>query len=227
MDFLRSLLFALLFYLGSAVYVLYGWVISFGSPRRVVPVANAWGRYFLWVTRHVLGIRLVVRGEIPEGAVLIAAKHQSAYETIALAGLMAKPVPVLKEELTRIPFWGTLARRYGSIPVDRDGSGKTLRAMMAAAKRAITEDRPIVIFPEGSRIAVGEAPPLKAGLAGLYKVLKLPVVPLALDSGKLWPRNSFMKRPGTIIFDFGAPIPPGLDRDEIEARLHAAINRPL
>ena len=134
---------------------------------------------------------------------------------------------VLKAELMRIPFWGYLARRQGSIPVERDASTRAMRTMMRAAEAAVAQNRPIIIFPEGSRMPVGEAPPLKPGVAGLYKMLKLPVVPVALDSGKVWPRNAFVKRPGTITLDFGEEIPAGLDRRDAEARIHAAINRPL
>jgi 1-acyl-sn-glycerol-3-phosphate acyltransferase len=130
----------------------------------------------------------------------------------------------MKAELMRIPVWGWIARRHGSIPVERDGSASALRAMMRAAEAAIAEAREIVIFPEGTRVPVGEAPALKPGVSGLYRLLKLPVVPVALDSGRLWPRRGFLKRPGTITLRFGAPIPPGLPRADFEARLHAAIN---
>ena len=95
---------------------------------------------------------------------------------------------------------------------------------MRAAEAAIAEGRPIIIFPEGTRVPPGETPPLQPGFAGLYRALKLPVVPVAVDSGRLAPRNSFVKRPGIVTFRFGAAIPPGLKRDEIEARVHAAIN---
>jgi 1-acyl-sn-glycerol-3-phosphate acyltransferase len=98
-----------------------------------------------------------------------------------------------------------------------------LRAMMKAAQAAVSAGRPVVIFPEGTRVAVGQTPPLAAGFAGLYKMLKLPVVPIALDSGTAWPK-AFIKYPGTVTFKVGAPIPPGLPRDVIEAQVHAAIN---
>jgi 1-acyl-sn-glycerol-3-phosphate acyltransferase len=113
---------------------------------------------------------------------------------------------------------------YGVIPIDRAGGAAALRMMMRAAEEAIKEGRPIVIFPEGTRVSPGERPPLQPGFAGLYRALKLPVVPLALDSGKVWPRRSLVKRPGTVTMRFGEAIQPGLKRDEIEARVHEAIN---
>jgi 1-acyl-sn-glycerol-3-phosphate acyltransferase len=226
MSVLRSTLFAILFYLGSAVIVPLGAILSLVWEPAIAGTARLWARWF-WLLLPVLGIRVVVRGEIPQHAVIVASKHQSAFETIATLYLWNHPAVVLKAELMRIPFWGYLARQHGSIPVERDASTKAMRTMMRAAEVAIAKDRPIIIFPEGSRMPVGEAPPLKPGVAGLYKMLKLPVVPLALDSGKLWPRGAFVKRSGTITLEFGETIPAGLDRKEAEARIHAAINKPL
>ena len=226
MAVIRSTLFALFFYLGSLLIVPTGALLSLVWEPAIRGTARLWARWF-WLLLPILGIRVVIRGEIPQHAVIVAAKHQSAFETIATLYLWDYPAVVLKAELMRIPFWGYIARRHGAIPVERDASTKAMRTMMRAAEAAIAEDRPIVIFPEGSRVPVGAAPDLKPGVAGLYKMLKLPVVPLALDSGKVWPRNAFVKRPGTITLDFGEEIPAGLDRREAEARIHAAINKPL
>lgn len=226
MAVIRSALFALLFYLGSLVIVPSGALLSVVWEPAIRGTARLWARWF-WALLPVLGIRVVIRGEIPRHAVIVAAKHQSAFETIATLYLWDHPAVVLKAELMRIPFWGYIARRHGSIPVERDASTKAMRTMMRAAEAAIAQDRPIVICPEGSRVPVGAAPPLKPGVAGLYKMLKLPVVPVALDSGKVWPRNAFVKRPGTITIDFGETIPAGLDRKDVDARIHSAINRPV
>jgi 1-acyl-sn-glycerol-3-phosphate acyltransferase len=129
----------------------------------------------------------------------------------------------MKAELKNIPFWGWAAARQGAIFVDREGSSASLRAMMAAAKLAVSARRPIVIFPEGTRVPRGEAPPLAAGFAGLYKISRYPVVPIALDSGDLWTKT-FIKQPGIITWRIGETIPAGLPRDEIETRVHSAIN---
>jgi 1-acyl-sn-glycerol-3-phosphate acyltransferase len=126
--------------------------------------------------------------------------------------------------LTRIPLWGWVVRRYGVIPVDRAGGAAALRTMMRAASAAIAEGRPIVIFPEGTRVAPGARPPLQPGFAGLYRALKLPVAPVAVDSGRLWPRRSFVKQAGVVTMRFGDPIPLGLPREAVEAAVHAAIN---
>jgi 1-acyl-sn-glycerol-3-phosphate acyltransferase len=165
-------------------------------------------------------------GPLPKGPVIVAIKHQSAFETVAAPRLFDWPAVVMKQELVQLPVWGWIARRHGSIPVARDGSSSAMRTMLKVAEVAVREGREIVIFPEGTRIPVGEAPPLKPGVSGLYKLLKLPVVPASLDSGRLWPRRRFLKRPGTITIRFGETIPAGLPRDEFERRLHAAINEP-
>jgi len=156
--------------------------------------------------------------------VIVAAKHQSMFETVELVLILHEPVIVLKQELADIPLWGKLATGYGAIAVQREGSASALRTMLRAAKSAVAAGRLILIFPEGTRVAPGEQPPLKSGFSGLYKQLGLPVTPVAIDSGRLWARNGFLKRPGIVTFRFGETIPPGLSRVEAEARVHAAIN---
>ena len=223
MRLLRSLAFALVFYPATLFYVLATYAaIPFGglAVRRRV---EAWAAFYAASVRILLGIRVRVEGQLPSGCVLVAGKHQAMFETIEIVSLLDSPAIVMKRELADIPLWGWLTTRYGIIPVDRAAGATALRRMLKAGDRAKSEQRPIVIFPEGTRVAPGEQPPLQPGFAGLYRMLDLPVVPLALDSGRLWPR-SFVKTPGTITFRFGEPIPPGLPRKEIESRVHAAIN---
>lgn len=219
----RSALFMAVFYPGSvpivAAAVVAGWI----APAAVIPAARVWAGWFALTTRVLLGIRVRIAGAVPDHAALVAFKHQSAFETIMVLWLFRRPATVLKAELLAIPLWGAAARAHGVIPVDRAGSATALRAMLKAGNAAKAADRPVVIFPEGTRTPPGEAPPLRAGLAGLYRALKLPLIPVALDSAGCWPKG-FVKYPGTVTFAFGAPIPPGLDRDDIEARVHAAIN---
>jgi 1-acyl-sn-glycerol-3-phosphate acyltransferase len=224
MRALRSLLFALTFYGGTVIFVLLGVAAMPFGPRGVRAVANSWARFHGACARILLGISTRVEGKLPEGGVLIAAKHEAMFETIELPVLLVNPAVVMKQELARIPLWGAIAKSYGMIPVDRDGGASALRPMLRAAAAAAAEGRAIVIFPEGTRVKHGEQPPLQPGFAGLYRALNLPVVPLALDSGRLWGRTLLGKKPGTITFRFGDPIPPGLPRKEAEARVHEAIN---
>ncbi|MGI4881329.1 MAG: lysophospholipid acyltransferase family protein [Janthinobacterium lividum] len=222
-DAVRSTLFALVFYVGSVPIVLVAAVMSFVWPRGLQVMARVWAGWFYLTSRCITGVRLRVEGEVPQTAMLVAIKHQAAYETIMILWLFRSPAVVMKAELQDIPFWGGVARRHGTIPVDRNGSASALRAMLKGASTARSLGRPVVIFPEGTRTLPGERPQLRAGLAGLYRALKLPLVPVALDSGTCWPKG-FIKHPGTVTMRFGTPIPPGLDREKIEERVHAAIN---
>ncbi len=223
MAVLRSLLFQLLFYAGTVPIVLSTLVFSLLDEKARYLFPRLWGVWFLFCARVCVGVKLRVEGQIPTEPALIALKHQSAFETMAILALFDRPATVMKAELRSIPLWGWAAARHGAIFVDRQGSSAMLRAMMKAAAAAVASGRPIVIFPEGTRVSPGEAPPLASGFAGLYKVARLPVVPVALDSGRLWPK-AFVRHPGTILFRIGEPIAPGLPRPEIEARVHAAIN---
>lgn len=224
MAALRSALFALLFYPGTVLFVLAGFPAAAIGQRPLRAVTHGWARFHRICAALLLGIRTRLDGAFPSGPVLVAAKHQSMYETVEFLLLLGRPAVVLKRELADIPGWGWIARRYGVIRVDRASGAAALRTMIAEARAAVAAGRPIVIFPEGTRVSPGTQPPLQPGFAGLYKVLGLPVIPVALDSGRIWPRGAFVKRPGTVRFRIGEPIPPGLPRQEIEARVHAAIN---
>ncbi|SNS18338.1 1-acyl-sn-glycerol-3-phosphate acyltransferase [Sphingomonas laterariae] len=224
MALLRSVVFAIIFYLGTIVAVLSAFPVALAGPHALRAHAVNWARFHGWCCRVLLGIHTRVEGVIPQGTVIVASKHQSMYETIELLRLLDQPAVVLKQELADIPGWGKVARNYGVIPVDREGSASALRTMLRAARAAIAEGRGVLIFPEGTRVTPGEQPPLRAGFAGLYKALNLPVVAVALDSGRLCPRGRFVKRAGTIIFRFSDTLPPRLPREEIEAAVHQRIN---
>jgi 1-acyl-sn-glycerol-3-phosphate acyltransferase len=217
-------LFAVVFYGGTIGAVLFAPVIVLFGQRAILRWGTDWLRYHGWCARVLLRIERRVEGTIPDRPVLYAAKHQSMYETIELAAMLGAPAVLVKQELARIPFWGWAARQWGVIPVDRDGSSAALREMLRAGRAAIDGGRALLIFPEGTRVPIGETPPLRSGFAGLYRMLGVDVVPIALDSGRLWPRRSFVKRAGVVTFRFGDVIPAGLPRREAEARVHAAIN---
>jgi 1-acyl-sn-glycerol-3-phosphate acyltransferase len=219
---LRSLAFYVLFYGGSAVLVLASVFAVVARKVWLRGLVGRWGGWHLWCVEHVLGIDVVLDGELPEGPVLIAVKHESFFEAIDTPRLFTHPAVFAKQELFSIPGWGYSALTYGLIPVARDKGAKTLREMLALAKQRLDEGRPLVIFPEGTRVAHGSRPGLQAGFAGLYKLLKLPVVPIAVDSGATY--HHVIKRPGRITYKVGATIPAGLPREEVEARVHAAIN---
>jgi 1-acyl-sn-glycerol-3-phosphate acyltransferase len=217
----RSLLFYLAFYGGTVFCVLACMIVVLVAPAHLRPVPDAWSRFHR-ACLSILGIRVRQVGEPPAGPAIVAIRHESFFEAIDLPNLLDFPVPFGKEELFAIPGWGRAAKAYGAVTVRRDQGAKGLRAMLAEARQFAGTGRPLAIFPEGTRVAHGERPPLQSGFAALYKMIGLPVVPVAVDSGPLYHR--WWKRPGTITIQFGAPIEPGLPRDEIEARVHAAIN---
>ncbi len=219
---LRSLAFYVLFYGGSVLLVSASVVAVLARPQWLRGIVGRWGGWHLWCTEKVLGIEVVLDGELPQGPVLIAVKHEAFFEAIDTPRLFTHPAVFAKQELFRIPGWGYSALVYGLIPVAREEGAKTLRQMLALAKDRVEQGRPLVIFPEGTRVPVGTRPPLQAGFAGLYKLLKLPVVPIAVDSGRLY--HHVVKRRGRITYKVGATIPAGLPREEVEARVHAAIN---
>ena len=223
MALVRSLLFAAIFYPATVIWVLAGVVATLFGRQPTLAVVLSWVQLHHVLTEHVLGIQTRLDGALPPGPHLIAVKHQSMYETLEMVRLTHLPVIVMKKELADIPLFGFMTRQYGVIPVERSAGAKALRAMVAAAQNAIATGRPVAIYPEGTRVRVGETPELKSGFAALYRALGLPVVPVAVDSGRLWGRG-LVHQNGTVTFKVGDTIPPGLKRAEVEARVHAAIN---
>jgi 1-acyl-sn-glycerol-3-phosphate acyltransferase len=219
---LRSVAFYLLFYGASVVFVLAALAALVFPPRVSRKVPDAWARFHRWCVVHVLGIAVVLEGRPVAGSALYALKHETMFEAIEAPLFFRQPVPFAKAELFRIPGWGRAARAYGAIPVAREQGAKALRTMIGEARRFAGDGRPLVIFPEGTRVPRGEVAPLRSGFAGLYKMLGLPVIPVAIDSGRTY--GGTWKRRGTITIRFGEPIPPGLPRAEIEARVLRAIN---
>jgi 1-acyl-sn-glycerol-3-phosphate acyltransferase len=223
-TWIRSIVFLIFYLSGSVGLVLIALFESRMGRIRVTRASRRWARWHRFCAKYLLGITTKVEGVLPQGAAIVALKHESNFETIELLVLFDRPAVVMKKELTDLPVWGQIALAHGVIPVDRQTGAAALRLMLKAAKAAVAEDRPIVIFPEGTRIVPGESPALKPGLAGLYKSLSLPVIPVALQSGRLWPRKGIRRYPGVVTLKVGEPIPPGLPREEMEARVHAAIN---
>lgn len=223
-SLLRSLLYALLFYTLTVLWVVAGVIATLIGRRPTLAIVLSWVEIHHWLVKHVLGIRIVVDGSMPEGSCLFAVKHQSMLETLEMVRLTNLPVIVIKKELADIPLFGWMTRRYGVIPVERSAGAKALRALVEEGTKAAATRRPVIIYPEGTRVPVGEAPLLRSGFAALYRALGLPVVPVAHDAGQLWGRG-FVHRSGTIRFLIGEPIQAGLKRQEIEARVHAAINK--
>jgi 1-acyl-sn-glycerol-3-phosphate acyltransferase len=219
---LRNLCFYLVFYLFSPVYIISAVLVMYVSVPALRRVVRGWCNFHRWCLKTFLGITIRIEGDKHDGPVFYAIKHESFFEAIDAPANFQWPAPFAKQELFLIPGWGWAAKVYGCVPVARDEGAKALRAMVAAAKQLSAEGRSLVIFPEGTRVKHGERGQLRAGFAGLYKLIGVPVVPVAVNSGPLYHRR--WKRPGVITYRFGEPIPPGLPRAEVEARVLDAIN---
>jgi len=222
--FIRSLLFAVIFYTITPLYVLFGAIMSFLNEQGMQHVVAGWGQTHRFLCRIILRQKIEMHGTLPKEPILYVFKHESMFETIDLLCMFDSPAVIAKQELLDIPGWGWIAKRHGMIGIERTAGAKALRQLQKDAKSAVAAGKPICFFPEGTRVPHGETPPLRAGFAALYQILKLPVVPVAVNSGLVAPRHSFIKKPGIVRYIVGETIPAGLPRDEAEARVHAAIN---
>ncbi len=229
MIWLRSFIFFIIFYILTIT------VCTFLLPFLVLP--RKWMlavvHFYLWLSsiaeKYVLGITFEVRGReyLPKtGSYFAAAKHQSAYETMKLFHLFGDPAIILKKELMYLPLWGWHARKLDFIFIDRKNRSSAMTSVVDGAKRMKEQGRPIIIFPQGTRTRVHETSadkPYKGGIAKMYAATDLPIVPLAMNTGLFWPRGSFRKYPGHVVFEFLPPIPPGLPEKSIVPLLEEQI----
>ncbi len=229
---LRSAFFNVLFFALTAGMLLLALPFLL-IPTTVIAlfVARTWARSVFVLLRWVVGLRWEVRGprELLRPGILVASKHQSAWDTIVFFMLFHRPTYVMKQELMRIPVYGWLSYRQGHIAVDRKAGAAAIRGLLRQAKTAFANGRAIVIFPQGTRVAPGATLPYQPGIVGLYSALNVPVVPVALNSGLFWGRRSFVKQPGTVVIEVLPEIPPGRGRgeflQELESRIEAATTR--
>lgn len=221
MLILRSAIFQIAFYLVTTLYTLATVPFWFLPPRAMVALAKHWGHTVIWLLRVICNIRLELRGRehIPPGALLVASKHQSAWETVALMCFFDFPTFVLKRELTWIPIFGWCLLKAGMIPLDRAAGKGALAGLIERVRAALARQRQVIIFPEGTRRPVGAAPDYKLGLVQIYQASNAPCLPVALNSGLFWPRRSFLRHPGTLVVEFLPPIPAGLPRSTFFRRL--------
>lgn len=225
---LRSLLFNVLFYANLSIWLVFIALPSLLLPKRaLLAIAVAWAHSSLWLMKVVAGTDYEVTGRenIPAtGGMIVAAKHQSFWETFVLVTIFRDPVFILKRELTWIPLFGWCLMKLRMIPVDRGGKARALAQVTRRAKTELRDKgRQLLIFPEGTRRPPGAPPAYKFGVAHIYGELGLPCVPVGLNSGLYWPRRKFLRRPGTIRLEILPPIAPGLDKAAFHAELQERI----
>jgi 1-acyl-sn-glycerol-3-phosphate acyltransferase len=196
------------------------------APRSwCMPVFRGWAHSSIWLLRVIVGVKSEFRGleHIPEGPVLVASKHQSAFETFALASLFNDPSYVLKAELKRIPFFGLWVRKMEMTAIDRSKGVRALKELAEDARAAFESGRQLIIFPEGTRVAPGDAPQYKPGTGMIYEAGGVPCLPVALNSGLVWPARQRPGKPGRIIVEILPPIEPGLPRKIFMTRLQDQV----
>lgn len=228
---LRSIVFAIVFYLNTALFLVIGSPLLLGPRRWAMMGLKAHAHASLFWLRLIVGTKFEVRGRehLPTPPVLIAAKHQSAWDTFALITLFRDPAMVMKAELGLIPFYGWFSHKFRHVFVARERGPSALKQLIRDARDRAAAGREIVIFPEGTRRAPGAPPDYKPGVVALYEGLDIPCVPLALNSGLFWPRRKLDRFPGTIVVEFLEPIPPDLPRAAfrhvLEERVETATTR--
>ena len=225
MVFLRSLAFNTFFYAHTIF-----WLFAL-LPTEILPKAvfwrgvKLWARINRWAITAIGGVKVEIRGleNLPKGGVLIAAKHQSTFETVSLLDFFDRPTFVMKRELRKIPLFGWYTVKGEQIAVDRSAGRSALTDMTERARIEAARGREILIFPEGTRKPAGAEPHYKHGIAHLYEKLGVPLVPVALNSGLFWGRHDFTRHPGTLVVEFLPAIPAGRDPEEVYAEMQTAI----
>jgi 1-acyl-sn-glycerol-3-phosphate acyltransferase len=230
MTLLRSLLFNIWFFSMTIGLSLYGLLLRVTAPGRAavwaLDLGQRWARSGVGGARLICGIRLDLHGaeNLPQdGPALIAAQHQSAYDTMVFLTLVPRPAYVLKQELARIPLFGPLVVMAGMIAIDRNAGAAAIRALLSATDRALADHRQVVIFPEGTRVEPGQVAPLQPGIAAMAVRSRLPVIPVVTDSGHRWGRRSFRKYGGTVNMLVMPPLPAGLPRPALMEALAEAF----
>ena len=231
MTVIRSLAFNVLFYVNMTILAFFGLPTLLMKRGAVQELARLWARTSLRLLDKVCGTKVEFRGRenLPEGACIIAAKHQSALETFTLTTQMADFTFVLKRELMGIPIFGWYLKGADQIGIAREKRGQALAEMTRQVRQAIAEGRQVFIFPEGTRTSVGAPPAYKPGVAHLCAATGAVCVPVALNSGLFWPRRGFLRRPGRVVIEFLAPIPADADKQKfmrtLKHRIEAATEK--
>lgn len=225
MLFLRSLVFQILFFLNTVALMLV-WLPAMPMRRQInQELGRTWGRTTLWLLDKICGLKIDWRGleNIPKGAVIVACKHQSIWETFVLPIRFPDFSYILKHELIWLPFFGWYLLAAEQIAIDRAKGGKLLPQLIAKAKKIFAQGRQLFIFPEGTRRPAGAPPQYRFGVAQLYAATDTPVLPVAVNSGLFWPRRSFIVRPGTAVIEFLPLIAPGMETRDFFDRLTSEI----
>ena len=231
MIFLRSTIFNLAFFSVTAVIAFLTLPTTWMKRSAAMKIVRLWVRTVYALERNIIGLDYEVRGweNVPQGkAFLLAAKHQSTYETFKLHILFDDPAIVLKKELLSVPLWGAFIRKIDPIAIDRSSKKQSIKLLMAEVQRVKDQKRPIIVFPQGTRVRVDattQEKPYRSGIGHMYESSGLMIVPMAVNTGLFWPKMSWIKKPGVVIFEFLPPIMPGLASDQVMPVLEEKLER--
>lgn len=229
MLWVRSVVFAVLIYAMMAIMAVLFFPLALASPKGASFACHAWCRWTLWLARWLIGLRTEIRGTIPTGAVLVAAKHQSFLDIILIFHAVPRARFIMKQILLFSPILGQYAWRLGCIPVNRGKKGAAISQMVADVSKTLSEPGQLVIYPQGTRVAPGAEKPYKVGTAVLYEAMDQPCVPVAVNTGLFWPRRGVLRHPGLAVVEFLDPIAPGQPKEtflaELETRVETASNQ--
>lgn len=225
LQWLRSLVFVVQIYLAMAMVglVFAPWALL--SRRGALVACKTYCRWVLWSARWMVGIRAELRGRVPRGEVVIAAKHQSFLDILIIFNAVPRPKFIMKRELLWTPFIGVYAKRLGCVPVDRGRGGAAMARMVKDVAAEFQEPGQLIIYPQGTRVAPGDYRPYKMGSAVLYEELGEKCIPAATNVGLFWPRKGILRKPGRAVVEFLEPIAPGLPRDAFMKRLENAVEQ--
>lgn len=220
---LRSLIFAAQAYLMMAVMALAFAPWAIFDRRGAFAAVHAWCGYVRWTASWMIGLKSEVRGEVPQGEVLIAAKHQSFFDIIVLVSVLPRPKFIMKKQLKWAPILGWYAQRIGCVPVDRGKRGAAIKTMMERVRSGRQEPGQLIIYPQGTRVAAGAKRDYKIGIGLLYQEMDVACVPVACNVGVFWPRQRIYRDPGLAVIEFLPPIPPGMELRDFMARLEDEV----
>lgn len=228
LQYLRSLVFIVLVYAGMAVLGIVFAPFALITREAAFLACRTFCVWARWLARWLIGLRTEVRGPVPEGEVMVAAKHQSFLDIILIFHTIPRPKFIMKRELLWTPFIGLYAKRLGCIPVDRGKKGAAIAQMVRDVAAEFSDPGQLVIYPQGTRVAPGVHKSYKVGTGVLYENLNQPCYLAATNAGLFWPRRGILRKPGLAVVEFLDPIAPGLSRDafmhEMETRIETRSN---
>ncbi|AAV93657.1 1-acyl-sn-glycerol-3-phosphate acyltransferase [Ruegeria pomeroyi] len=223
MQWVRSIVFTIVIYIWMAILGLLFTPYALVSKKGALRACKLYARSTIWMARWMVGIHGEIRGPVPTGEVLIAAKHQSFFDILLIFHAVPHGKFIMKRELLWTPVIGVYAKRLGCIPVNRGKRGAAVARMVKDVAKEFAEPGQLVIYPQGTRVAPGVSKPYKVGSAVLYEGLQYSCIPVATNVGLFWPRDGLLRKPGRAVVEFLEPIPPGVPRDAFMRRLETEI----